>query len=398
MMTSFGRMGWICLLLFWGCVPQPAKEPSVESRYEKFTLSEWPALQDDMNLELLKPAIEKSLEFYQKVPGDRTYTLGDLQIPANVLKETLTLFLDHLARGRLDPKSLSGSFDLYGLRPAPGKTEALVTGYYEPVLDGRLTPDAEYNYPLYALPQDLVAIDPAAFAADKFSGGERWVGRLHENRVVPYFTRAEIDSQRKLDHCRCQLAWLKDPVDGFFLHIQGSGVIRLPQGTFRRIGYSGANGRPYRSVGKVLIDRGLMAAEGISMQAIRDFLKAHPELQDEMLGQNESYVFFRWVEKGPVGSLNVVLTDGRSAAMDPKYQPKGGLAFIITKQPQLARNGEVTGTIPLSRWVLSQDTGGAIKGPGRMDLFCGTGEPAEWMAGHMKYPGRLYFLLKRQEP
>lgn len=215
--------------------------------------------------------------------------------------------------------------------------------------------------------------------------------------MVPYFTRTEIDTLKRLEDCRCQLVWLNDPVDSFFLHIQGSGVIRLSPESFRRIGYSGANGRPYRSVGKVLIDRGLLPAEGMSMQVIREFLKAHPELQDEILGYNESYVFFRWVEKGPVGSLNVVLTEGRSAAMDPKYHPRGALVFVDSSKPKLSQKGEWVGTEPLSRWVLNQDTGGAIKGLGRVDLFCGTGEQAEWMAGRMKFPGRIYFLLKKQD-
>lgn len=388
--------GWICLLLLAGCEPQPAIEPPKEPRFEKLALNEWPVLRDDMNLELLKPAIEKSLEFHQKLPPDRTYPLGEIHISSSLLRETLSLFLLHLAAGRLDPASLSQSFDLYGIRPDPGNAGALVTGYYEPVLDGKLAPDAEYQYPLYGLPQDMVTLDPAAFDASKFSSGERWVGRLQENRVVPYYTRTEIDSLKKLEGCGCRLVWLKDPVDAFFLHIQGSGVIRFARDSFRRVGYAGANGKPYRSVGKVLIDRGLLPAEGMSMQTIRQFLKAHPELQNEILGQNESYVFFTWVDKGPVGSLNVVLTDGRSAAMDPKQQPRGALAFLETSRPKLSPRGEWMGTEPMSRWILNQDAGGAIKGLGRVDLFCGTGEQAEWMAGRMKYPGRLYFLLKKQ--
>lgn len=387
---------WICLLLVAGCVPQPPMEPAKEPRFEKLGLNEWPVLQDDMNLELLKPAIEKSLEFYQKVPPDRTYTLGDMQVSASLLRETLDLFLLHLAAEQLDRASLSRSFDLYGIRLSPGTETSLVTGYYEPVLDGKLAPDAEFQYPLYGLPEDMVTLDPSAFDSGKFSGGDRWVGRLQENRLVPYYTRTEIDVLKKLEGCGCQLVWLKDPVEAFFLHIQGSGVIRFAQSPSRRVGYAGANGRPYRSVGKVLIERGLLPAEGMSMQTIREFLKAHPELQNDVLGQNESYVFFRWVDKGPVGSLNVVLTEGRSAAMDPKQQPRGGLAFLETSRPKLSPRGDWIGTEPMSRWILNQDTGGAIKGLGRVDLFCGTGEQAEWMAGRMKYPGRLYFLLKKQ--
>jgi membrane-bound lytic murein transglycosylase A len=376
-------------------VPQPAKEPPRESRFERLQPGEWPALQDDMDLALLQPAIEKSLVFYGRIPDDRMFPLGDAQIPASLLKETLALFLEHLNTGRLDPASLSQSFDLYGLRPIPGNGGALVTGYYEPVLDGSLTPDTAFRYPLYSVPPDLVTIEPGSFDPDKFPAGEKWVGRLQDSRVLPYFTRSEIDFSKTLEGANCHLVWLKDPVDAFFLHIQGSGVIRFPDGRLQRVGYAGANGRPYRSVGKLLIDRGLLPPEGVSMQVIRDFIKSHPELQSEILSYNESYVFFRWVDKGPVGSLSVVLTEGRSVAMDARIQPRGALAFLDTSRPRLSPAGDWIGSEPMSRWVLNQDAGGAIKGPGRVDLFCGTGDGAEQWAGRMKYPGKVYFLLKK---
>lgn len=396
MMAGLRRFSWVLLMLLWSCVPQPAKEPPREAHFERLALSEWPVLHDDMNLELLQAAIERSLVYFQRVPADRSFPLGDIQIPASLMKETLALFLDHMTNGTLDPETLARSFDLYGLRPLPEGGGALVTGYYEPVLEGTLVPDDVYRYPLYGVPPDLLTMDLHAFDPDRFQGGERWVGRLQESRVIPYFTRSEIDSLRKIEGCGCQIAWLKDPMDAFFLHIQGSGVVQLPDGGRRRVGYAGANGRPYRSVGKMLIDRGHLPSEGMSMQVIRDFLKSHPELQDEILGHNESYVFFRWVEKGPVGSLNVLLTEGRSVAMDPKHQPRGALAFLETSKPRLSSNGQWAGSESLSRWVLNQDAGGAIKGFGRVDLFCGTGEPAERVAGRMKYPGRVYFLLKKQ--
>jgi len=349
-----------------------------------------------MDLILLEQAIEKSLLFYQKIPRDRTFPLGEIEISAARLQETLVLFLDHLKSGKVDPVSLSRSFDLFGIRPDPGKDGPLVTGYYEPVLDASLKLDDVFRHPIYSLPPDLVTVDLRSFDPDKFPPGERLVGRLQENRLIPYFTRLEIDGEGKLENSDCHLAWLKDPVDVFFLHIQGSGVLRLPDGTERRVGYAGTNGRPYRSVGKYLIERGFLPAEGISMQVIKDFLKAHPELRQEVLGHNESYVFFRWVQEGPVGSLNVVLTEGRSIATDPQFHPRGGLAFLETTRPRVSKEGKWVGTEPLSRWVLNQDAGGAIKGIGRVDLFCGTGETAEWTAGRMKYPGRIYFLLKKQ--
>lgn len=393
------RFGWrhgVWLLVLWSCVPQPVKEPPRESRFERVHPSRWPVLRDDMDLALLQQAIERSLQSFQKIPGDRTFPLGGIQVSAAHLQETLVLFLDHLKAGRTDPASLSRSFDLYGIQPDPGDGGPLVTGYYEPILDGSLKPDEVFRYPIYSPPPDLVTVDLRLFDPEKFAAGERLVGRVQENRLIPYFTRREIDASGKLEESRCHLAWLKDRLDVFFLHIQGSGVIRLPDGSERRVGYAGANGRPYRSVGKYLIEKGLLPAEGISMQVIRDFLKKHPEIQDEVLGHNESYVFFRWVQEGPVGSLNVVLTEGRSIATDPAFQPRGALAFLESFKPRVSETGEWIGTEPLSRWVVNQDVGGAIKGLGRVDLFCGTGEAAEWVAGRMKFPGRLYFLLKKQ--
>jgi membrane-bound lytic murein transglycosylase A len=247
---------------------------------------------------------------------------------------------------------------------------------------------------LYGVPPDLLTVDLAAFNNIRFAG-EQLVGRLKDKRVIPYYTRAEIDGEQKLEGAECKLVWLRDPVDIFFLHIQGSGMIRMPGGQYRRVGYAGTNGRPYRSIGKDLLDKGVLKPEEISLQTIREYLRGHPEVRNEIMWRNESYVFFRWVKEGPVGSLNVPLTAGRSIAMDGRYQPRGALAFLFSEKPQLDLKGEVRGWEPLHRWVLNQDTGGAIKGVGRVDLFCGTGEAAESIAGRLKQDGKIYFLIKR---
>lgn len=301
-----------------------------------------------------------------------------------------------MEENRLNADSVAQSFDVYCTGDEKSTDLSLVTGYYEPVLDGRVERQEEFIYPLYGMPPDLLTVELASFDPVRFPR-ERLVGRVQGNRVVPYFSRAEIDGQRKLEQYGCELAWLKDPVDVFFLQVQGSGVIRLCDGHFVRIGYAGANGRPYRSIGKVLIDRGEMSAEEMSLQSLRTYLRNHPESRDEVMRHNESYVFFRWVENGPVGSLNVPLTAGRSIATDPRYCPGGALAYLQTMKPQIDESGQVRGWEPLRRWVVSQDTGGAIKGPGRVDLFCGTGDQAEGIAGHLRHPGRLCFLVKKGE-
>ena len=393
-----GFLCWLCLFLCLGCTKSPEREPGKEPEkpplFERVGPGATLDLRDDLDDQSLRNAVEKSLEFYARIPEDRTYPLGDKTVTVRRLRETLLEFLRLLDAKRLDRDSIAESFVIYRASSTAAEAKPLVTGYYEPVLEGRLEASREFCYPLYGVPSDLLTIDLASFDPVRYSG-QRLVGRLKDKQVVPYYTRDEIDGQKKLDKAATKLAWLRDPLDAFFLHIQGSGIIKLPDGRSLRIGYAGANGRPYRSVGKILIDRGLMTPEETTLQSIRSYLSAHPQVRDEVLGQNESYVFFRWVQEGPLGSLNVTLTSGRSIASDPLYHPRGAIAFLVSRKPRLGADGEVLDWETMQRWVLNQDAGGAIKGVGRVDLFCGSGETAGWMAGRMKHPGELYFLLKK---
>jgi membrane-bound lytic murein transglycosylase A len=378
-----------------GCSPPP-KEPSRVTVFERVPREELPEFSDDLDPQSLRKAIERSLTFFDRISGHQTLTLGETELPVEVFKTSLLHFLKLLEGNALNTDSVAQSFDVYRAGSERGSEQPLVTGYYEPILEGLLEQDGNFCYPLYGVPPDLLTVELASFDPVRFPG-ERLVGRIQGSRVVPYYTRAEIDGEKRLEHCGCQLAWLRDPVDVFFLHVQGSGIVKLTDGRLLRIGYAGANGRPYKSIGKVLIDRGVMSSEEMSLQAIRTYLRNHPEVRDEVLWHNESYVFFRWVKEGPMGSLNVALTAGRSIATDPRYHPKGAVAYLETIQPQIDEGGQVLGWEPLRRWVLNQDTGGAIKGPGRVDLFCGSGDQAESIAGRMKHPGQLYFLVKKGE-
>jgi membrane-bound lytic murein transglycosylase A len=341
-------------------------------------------------------AIEKSLLFYNRVPADRTYPLGEKTVTVQALKATLLKFLELLREDRLDANTIADHFEVYRAIPPDTPSGGLTTGYYEPVLQGRLSPDKEFRYPLYSLPPDILTVDLAAFDPIRYAG-RQIQARLSKGRVVPYYTRSEIDIHGELEKFNCQLMWLHDPIDRFFLHIQGSGMIQLPEGKNVRVGYAGVNGRPYRSIGNYLIQKGLMKQEDVSLQTLRTFLQNHPDLLDEVLCYNESYVFFRLVNEGPLGSLNVPLTAGRSIATDLSLHPRGGIAFLQSQKPVLDARGEVLGWEPMLRWVVNQDTGGAIKGAGRVDLFCGTGETAEWVAGRLKHPGSLYFLVIRDK-
>jgi membrane-bound lytic murein transglycosylase A len=265
---------------------------------------------------------------------------------------------------------------------APG----LFTGYYEPEVQGSLARDATYAVPLFGRPSDLMQAPPP----EDPKAAPR-VGRMVEGRLQPYFSRSQIEAGA-MGKAATPLLWLRDPVDLFFLQIQGAGRIRLPDGTVTRVGYDGKNGRDYTPIGRVLLQRNALAANEISMQSIKTWLEAHPADAKALMDQNEDYVFFRILTNtdvlaGPPGSLGVDLVAGRSAAVDPHATPLGAPIFVDTTDP-------VTNA-PLRRLLLAQDSGTDIKGPARTDIFFGSGALAEQEAGRMHQPGTEYLLLPR---
>lgn len=269
--------------------------------------------------------------------------------------------------------------------------EGLFTGYYEPLLRGSRNRDDTYRYPLYRRPADLVSVDLGQF--DPELKGRRIGGRVQDGRLVPYADRAAID-RGALNGRGLELLWVDDSVDRFFLEIQGSGQVRLPDGAIVRVGYADQNGRPYRAIGKDLIEIGAIPREQMSMQAIREWLEANPREAPGVMARNPSVVFFTELKDlaaadGPLGAQGVPLTPGRSLAVDRKFLPLGAPIWLDTTAPTPG------GDQPLRRLVIAQDTGGAIRGPVRGDLFWGAGPEAEHLAGHMKSPGRLYLLLPR---
>lgn len=272
-----------------------------------------------------------------------------------------------------------------------GEATGLFTGYYEPLLAGSRTPDDRYNVPLHRRPPDLVSVDLGEF--DETLGGRRIAGRVADGRLVPYPTRAEIDRGALAGH-GLELFWVDDAVAKFFLQIQGSGQVELPDGQRLRIGYADQNGRAYRAIGRDLVEMGELSTEQVSLQSIRDWLRAHPDRAAELMERNPSYVFFRELgdaatTPGPLGAQGVALTAGRSIAVDRRFVPLGVPLWLDTTAPF------PDGERPLRRLVVAQDTGGAIKGPVRGDVFWGTGEDAEHVAGHMKSRGRWFILLPR---
>ncbi|ETX03254.1 MAG: hypothetical protein ETSY1_00655 [Candidatus Entotheonella factor] len=317
-------------------------------------------------------------------------------ITAQRQRETLETFL-HILDQSTTTEALNTAihehFDIVQASGRKGQGDVLFTSYYEAYLAGSLQPTAEFTYPLYTRPPDLIHIDLAQFRPDW--SGERLSARLENGQVLPYYTRREIDFENKLDGRNLELVWLRDRVDGFFLHIQGSGTIHLPDGQLMRVNYAASNGHTYRSIGQFLIQQRHLTAKQVTMQSLQDYLRTHDEKQADIFSHNPRYIFFRQVREGPVGSLGLILVPGRSIATDPKLFPAAGLAFVQTQQPVLNAAHQVVGWKPLSRFVFNHDTGNAIKGPGRVDLFWGSGHAAAAAAGRIKHQGTLMFFVKR---
>ena len=271
----------------------------------------------------------------------------------------------------------------------PEGADGLFTGYYEPELDGRLAPEGEFQTPLYGRPADLIRVDLGAFR--RSLEGQGIVGRIDGQRLVPYDERQAIRTQG-LDGRATPLVWLDDPIAAFFIQIQGSGRVRLGDGSILRLGYADKNGRPYFAIGRALIERGALSRESVSLQSIRTWLRDNPAQADAVMDLNASYVFFRKLTgDGPIGAQGVALTPGRSLAVDRRFIPLGVPVWLDASLPATER----APATPLRRLMVAQDTGGAIRGMVRGDVFFGTGQEAEALAGRMKQSGRYYILLPK---
>ncbi len=272
-----------------------------------------------------------------------------------------------------------------------GSSEGLFTGYYEPLLHGSARPNGSATIPLRAAPGDIVTVDLGAFAPDL--AGRKVRGRVAGDRLLPYPSRGEIE-RGALDGRGLELVWVDDPIEKFFLQIQGSGLVELDDGRTLRVGYADQNGRAYRAIGRDLIEMGELSKEEVSLQTIEAWLRAHPDRAQEVMDKNPSYVFFRILGEadtltGPEGAQGVALQPGRSLAVDRGFIPLGAPLWLETEAPH------PQGERPFHRLVVAQDTGGAIKGAVRGDVFFGAGDLAAFVAGHMKSRGRYWLLLPR---
>ncbi len=360
-------------------VPEPAivasPEPLLSRNYE---LQDWSALPEwnNDNLAEALPAFLLSCDVLKSV----TDWISACTAAAQIRKG------DAMAARQF----FESAFAPWLVHNADGGTEGLVTGYYEPLLHGSRIFGRGYRFPIYSVPPDLLVIDLAGSNPDL--KGIRLRGRMQDRKIVPYYTRAEIE--RGLAPVRGrEILWVDDPVELFFLHVQGSGRVRLPGGETVRVGFADHNGHPYKSIGKLLVERGELSVDRASMQGIKLWAAKNPTRLASLLQQNPAYVFFRELPAsplGPIGAQGVALTPGRSIAVDAMTTPLGAPVFLSTTVPLSTR--------PLNRLVIAQDTGTAIKGAVRADFFWGFGDEAGQSAGRMRQSGRMWILYPRGLP
>lgn len=383
----------LCSILICGCTPQLATGPA-----DAFREVSPPTLSDDLNLSGLREAIDaqsnvlSSSSKVQMQVGPISISRADYARALQQLSEVL--------RGSESQKVkldyIRDHFRFFEFAGGDKTGQILLTSYFEPVLRASLTPTPQYSRALYRKPPDLVTISLNSFS-ERFRDEKPLKARLADARVVPYFSREEIDGKGVLRGKGLELVWV-DPIDAFFLQIQGSGTVVLPSGEERHLVYADKNGHRYEAVGKFLKSR--IAPNKVTMQRVESVLRSMTSRErDQTLYLNPSYVFFSPSKQRAITSLGIPATPGRTVAVDPRFAPKGALAFLSFQKPVFEPRqlyGEDPGTFEqTSRFVLDQDSGGAITGTGRVDLFWGRGDDAKRHAGVMQNHARILYLVPR---
>ena len=363
-------------------VPPPAPTPPAPKlALAPAAFADLPGWAQDRHAEFL-PALARSCARLARLPDDRDLGLAgraqDWRAPCAAAARIAPT--DHAAARAF----LESAFRAFAVRDETNGPEGLFTGYYEPELRGSLTRGGRYTIPLHARPADLVTVDLGEFRPEL--RGQRVAGSVQNGALRPYAARDRINAGA-LDGRSDVLVWVDDPVDAFFLEIQGSGRVTLPDGRVLRLGFAAQNGHPYVAIGRTLIERGALTRENVSMQSIRAWLAANPREARAVMETNPSYVFFRVLEgDGPLGSEGVALTPGRSLAVDRTFLPMGVPMWLDAEDP-------LDPAARLRRVVMAQDTGGAIRGVVRGDVFWGAGLDAAERAGRMRARGRYWLLL-----
>lgn len=349
-------------------VPQPAPaEPA--AKLVRLAPGRYPHFMDIGDRETFRAALRGQLDWFTRQDQTLTWSPGDDTFTVARLHETAKRMLDIMRRSptlNLN-KLIRMNFEVYAVAGPADTARARFTGYHNPVVEARLKPDSVFRYPLYRKPRN------------------------------PHHTRKEIDREGVLDGQGYEVAWLRDPLDRYEIHIEGSATLLLGDGTTRTARYAGCNGCPYTSLGRTLIERGALPPESTSMDAIRRRLRSEPGRLQDWLDCDESYCFFRLTTDPPPGSLALPLVPERTIAADHRVFPPGALCWFAVRIPVVDSLGRVSGTKPCTRFALNQDKGAAITGPRRVDIFWGTGPRAAVLAGNLNARGRFYLLLAREE-
>ena len=384
--------------LFFSCttkifIKEPALIPVPAPKNSVFQITEVKKNFADLFL-----ASQKSLQYFQKVKEGKIFSYGSLvYTKKEMIASTLLLqkILQENKKTKTIKKQLKKKFLWWKSIGRESDGKVLFTGYFEPIFAGSTTSSDIYNIPLYPVPEDIQILDLGVFR--KNLANRTIIYRFDEQqKIIPYYTREQI-MNGAIKNKTIPIAWVSDIIDLFFLQIQGSGLLQTPSGELIRIGYAGANGRAYSSVGKILIEKDLVSASEMSMLAIRNYLEENPSEKIDLLNLNKSYVFFQKLDiaEGPFGSLNVSLTPQASLAVDYRLFPAGALAYINTSAPDCLVDCNQHKSF--QKFVMIQDTGGAIRGYGRADFFWGRGEFASQSAGFMQHVGDLFILVAKKE-
>lgn len=365
------------------------------------TLADLKGFTDDLSRASLEKAITNQLQAMFEQEPSTPVRLGTFTLTRGRLVETLEAFLEILNQDlpiEEFNKKITEEFVLY--RVGKGKNKKILfTGYYRPVIKASLKRTPLYRYPIYQMPEQglqQVKYKSGIQLVGTNTGIEKLRESYTEKKAWRRFTREEIDHKGALKGQGLEVAWLKDDLERFFLHIQGSGMLEFPDGSRQGVGYQGSNQHTYTGIGKLMIQDGAIEIAQGSMQGIKKYFVDNPQDIAKYLYQNKRYIFFTLNDdEGPRGSGGGELVGGRSIATDKSIYPAGGLAFIKVRQPVLNENNEIVRWQPISRFVVDQDTGSAIRGAGRGDLYFGTGQVAGAKAGHYHERGEVYYLIKR---
>lgn len=367
----------------------------------KLEEKDYPIFKDTGDMKKFFKAAALNMTYLKDNSGKKTlYSFENRKITNELLLKTTEKLFEILSSSTENINDINDkikeNFEIYELKPSTN--QVIFSSYYEPLLEASLVKTSEYKYPIYRKPPDLIEVNLEDFN-EKYRG-EKITGRIEGNKLVPYFSRDEIDYQKVLEGKGLELAWFKSMADVMDLHIEGSGILKLPDGKFVKAKYAATNSLKFKGWMTALLEMGFMKKEELTPKKAKEFIDKNPDLHRAILGQNKRYTFFKLEEikdpeEGPTGTYGYPLVGGRSIAVDRTIIPMGMPAFMVVNLPDVGKNGEFYGLKPDSRFVFCQDTGGAIKGA-RVDFFAGSGVQAKTLAFSLWEKGRLFLLLAKE--